>query len=209
MKKLLVVWLLLVGFGFSASGEYLADCLSGIHAQRNERWDEAILHYDVCIEYGDLSKKNLVNMHNRRGIVYERQGNYDRAIVDYNQALTIDPKYVQAYTNRGTVYSHKGDYDRAIADYNQALTINPQDAYTLTMRGDAYNKKKQYDQAIEDYNRALEFQEHAAIFHGRGKAYRNQKKYSQAIQDFKKALELSPNDTNVQKELDQVLLLNK
>ncbi len=209
MKTLLLVLVLLKGFWFLAAGEYLGDCLSGVHAQKDEHWNEAILHYDVCIEYGELSQENLVNMLNRRGMVYDRQGNHDRAIKDYNKALVLNPKYDKGYTNRGLAYFQKKKYDRAIKDYNKALVLNPKDAYTLTMRGDAYFQKKKYDRAIKDYNKALQFQEHYSIFYARGKAYQNKKKYTQAIQDFKKSLELNPKAVDVKNELDQVLLFKK
>ena len=38
----------------------------------------------------------------------------DRAIADFNAALTINPNYAEAYNNRGNAYADKGDYDRAI-----------------------------------------------------------------------------------------------
>jgi tetratricopeptide (TPR) repeat protein len=61
----------------------------------------------------------------QRGNELENQGEYDKAIADYNQALAINPKYAVAYTNRGVARYSKGDYDKAIADYTQALAINP------------------------------------------------------------------------------------
>ncbi len=35
-----------------------------------------------------------------RGIVYQRKGQYDQAISDYNKALEINPRYALAYYNR-------------------------------------------------------------------------------------------------------------
>jgi tetratricopeptide (TPR) repeat protein len=45
----------------------------------------------------------------------ERKAVYDRAIVDFTQAIRLDPNYAPAYANRGIVYYRKGDNDRAIA----------------------------------------------------------------------------------------------
>ncbi|MBW4430900.1 MAG: tetratricopeptide repeat protein [Pelatocladus maniniholoensis HA4357-MV3] len=50
---------------------------------------------------------------------------YQGAIADFNQALQMNPNYVEAWTNRGDVYLQMGDYQAALADYNQALSINP------------------------------------------------------------------------------------
>ena len=47
-----------------------------------------------------------------------QQKDYDRAIADFNTAIKLDPKNVQAYDNRGNAYADKGDRDRALADYD-------------------------------------------------------------------------------------------
>jgi len=97
--------------------------------------------------------------YNNRGEAYFRKGDYDRAIFDYDQALSIDPNYKTAYylyENRGTAYLMKGDYERAIADYHQALRINPNDANAYYNRGTAYFNKGDFEEAISDFNKALE-----------------------------------------------------
>jgi tetratricopeptide (TPR) repeat protein len=63
--------------------------------------------------------------YNNRGIAYNNQGDYDRAIADYTEAIRLDPKYAGAFSNRGTAYRNKGDNGRAIADYTEALRLNP------------------------------------------------------------------------------------
>jgi tetratricopeptide (TPR) repeat protein len=47
------------------------------------------------------------------------------AIADFDRAIQLNPKYVDAFNNRGFAYNTKGEYDRAIADYNQAIQLNP------------------------------------------------------------------------------------
>jgi tetratricopeptide (TPR) repeat protein len=44
-----------------------------------------------------------------------RQGDYARAIADYDEAIRLDPKNFGAYYRRGA-YANKGELDRAIAD---------------------------------------------------------------------------------------------
>jgi len=38
-------------------------------------------------------------------------GAYDRAIEDYDRAISLDPAYAEAYNNLGLVYHVKGLYD--------------------------------------------------------------------------------------------------
>ena len=91
----------------------------------------------------------------KRGNAYRAKGDNDRAILDYNQALSIDPNYVSVYNNRAVAYFNKGDYDSAIADYNQAIAIDPKHLYAYIGRSEAYGQKKDYGQAIADLNKAI------------------------------------------------------
>ena len=61
-----------------------------------------------------------------RGVAYHLKGDYDRAIIDFDQAISLDPKYASSYNGRGYAYTRKGEYDRAIADLDQAIRLNPQ-----------------------------------------------------------------------------------
>jgi tetratricopeptide (TPR) repeat protein len=92
--------------------------------------------------------------YNNRGIAYDKEGQYDQAILDYNKALEINPRYAEAYNNRGVIYRKKGQFDRALLDYNRALKINPRFAESYYGRGFCYYSQKQYDKSWEDVNKA-------------------------------------------------------
>ena len=80
--------------------------------------------------------------YSRRGVAYERRGDYDRAIADLNEAVRIDPKSVNALRVRGNYYRDQNDfehalenYNRAIEDFDQALALIPNSAHALFNRG--------------------------------------------------------------------------
>jgi lipoprotein NlpI len=50
----------------------------------------------------------------RRGNVYISEGQYDRAIGDYDQAIRLKPDIADAYNSRGVAYMVKDQFDRAI-----------------------------------------------------------------------------------------------
>jgi tetratricopeptide (TPR) repeat protein len=90
-----------------------------------------------------------------RGNALRDQGENDKAIAAFTEAIRLDPKDDSAYFNRGLAWRSKGEYDNAIMDYNQALTINPAFFQVYVNRGVAWSKKGEYDQALTDYNQAL------------------------------------------------------
>jgi len=90
-----------------------------------------------------------------RGIVYYKEGNYDKAIENFSAALEIEPYYLLALYSRGDAYAKKGEYDRAVADWTAVLMIEPNDLYALYSRAETYYKKGNYDRAIEDLEAVL------------------------------------------------------
>ena len=45
---------------------------------------------------------------------------WNEAIVEFNEAIEMNPGDANAYDNRGLAYYYKGQYDQAISDYDKA-----------------------------------------------------------------------------------------
>ncbi len=90
------------------------------------------------------SGKDLALAYNNRAIDYRRNGDYDRAIADYSEAIKLEPKNTAAYYNRGVAYQAKNDYVHAIADYTQAIALDPKNINAYNNRGSAYRHQGDY-----------------------------------------------------------------
>ncbi|WP_445247829.1 tetratricopeptide repeat protein [Microcoleus sp. OTE_8_concoct_300] len=137
--------------------KYLTLVTLGVSAYAADDWDNAIKQLTAALSVAKPNNAALdpTAIYFYRGNAYYKQKEYDRAIEDYNQALLLNPKDVDALYNRGNAYYNKGEYDRAIADYNQALLLNPKYAEALYNRGIAYELKGDKVKAIESYSQAL------------------------------------------------------
>ena len=119
-------------------------------------------------------------------------GNYDQAIIYYNQAISAG--YIDGgvtYNNLGTAYFYKGDYDQAIIYYNQAISagyING--GVTYNDLGTAYCYKGDYDQAIIYLNKAISagYINGGATYNNLGTAYFYKGDYDQAIIYYNQAI---------------------
>ncbi|MDM8532844.1 tetratricopeptide repeat protein [Anaerolineales bacterium HSG25] len=60
-----------------------------------------------------------------RGNAYIWMGQYQEAIIDFGQVLTIYPDFVAAYVNRGVARIELTDYTSALTDFSQAIELNP------------------------------------------------------------------------------------
>ena len=159
---------------------------------RNFIWkDEFTLWNDTAHK-----SPNKARPFNNRGHTYEKRGNLDQAISDYNRALEIDPNYSDAYLNRGNAYQKRGNLAQAIPDYNKIIEMNPNYFKAYNSRGVAYQKKGNLDAAISDYSKALELNsDFPDAYNNRANAYRNKGNFDGAILDCNKAIEIYPKYT--------------
>ena len=130
-------------------------------------------------------------IHNSRGSMYNKSGNYNQAIDDYNKAIAYKPDYTDAYNNRGNVYSKLSNYSQAIEDYNKTITFKPDYAEAYNNRGSAYHRLGKYNEAINDYCRAIQIKpDYATFYINRSIAYVELGKKNVALDDLKKAAQL-------------------
>ncbi len=102
-----------------------------------------------------LSPEFAEAYHNR-GLAHYHQGELDKAIEDYTEAIRINPEYANAYYNRGVAYDGKGELDNAIADYTEAIRLNPKNADAYQNRGVAYRDNGDQAKAEADFAKAEE-----------------------------------------------------
>ena len=131
------------------------------------------------------------------GNTYVNNGEYDKAIEQYNKALAIDPQRVNSLSNLGNAYVKKGEYDKAIEQYNKALAIDPQRVNTLSNLGNAYVNHGEYDKAIEQCNKALAIDpQWVNSLSNLGNAYVKKGEFDKAIEQYNKALAIDPQRVN-------------
>ncbi len=107
---------------------------------------------------------------NNRGIAYGRKGDNARAIVDYNEAIRLDPKNAGAFNNRCFARAVIGrELQQALDDCSESLRLNPNNANTLDSRGFAFLKLGRIDAALADYEASLSGSPtNARALYGRG-----------------------------------------
>jgi tetratricopeptide (TPR) repeat protein len=57
------------------------------------------------------------------GLVAESQGEFDRAISQYQEAAKLDPKLSLPWLRMGLIYTNQKQYDQAIAMWNQYIKV--------------------------------------------------------------------------------------
>ncbi|THD63238.1 MAG: tetratricopeptide repeat protein [Bradyrhizobium sp.] len=95
-------------------------------------------------------------LHYKRGQIYAMKHAYRLALQDFNAAIRLDPKDVEAYNNRCWTLAAIGDLQPALKDCNEALRLDPGRADALDSRGLVNLKLGKNAESIRDYSEALE-----------------------------------------------------
>ncbi|HEY6257226.1 MAG TPA: DnaJ domain-containing protein [Xanthobacteraceae bacterium] len=83
----------------------------------------------------DDPKSSGPQFYRERGMASYRNGDLDRALADFDQAILLDPSSENSYIDRSIVLYRKAEFDRAFADIAQARRIeNSRHASTVPAR---------------------------------------------------------------------------
>ena len=162
------------------------------------------------------------------GNVLKDQEKLEEAIKVYNQVLTINPDYAEAYLNMGNALADQEELEEAIESYKKALSIKPDYAEAYLNMGHALTEavyknalsinpayaraylntdnaltdQKKLEEAIESYKKALSIKpDNAETYNNMGVALQEQVKLDEAIKAYTKALSLEPDDESAQTKL--------
>jgi len=97
------------------------------------------------------------------GYAYLMMGNYDMSLKAYRRAVSIDEKYVSAWSNLGTVHltvfqkiKNPKSLQDALQSYRRALDLNPKHAPSLNGLGNVCRQEGDIDRAISYFEKALQ-----------------------------------------------------
>ncbi|UZE46784.1 tetratricopeptide repeat protein [Rhodopseudomonas sp. P2A-2r] len=165
-------------------------------AVTDEDWTSIALPIRGCtavIEAGQRMLGQLVAAYNNRGVAFRSNGEIDRAIEDYDQAIRLQPEYYVAVNNRGVAFMNKGELDRAIADFDRTIQLKPDYLAAFHNRAVALGRKDQFERSIADYDVLLKDDtKNVALFHERGSMKAKMGDQAGADADFRRAASAGP-----------------
>ncbi|MGA8300226.1 MAG: tetratricopeptide repeat protein, partial [Terriglobales bacterium] len=88
-------------------------------------------------------------------LAFEHRGEIDKAIEDYEKAITATPNHADSHYNLARLLAAKRNYDEAIRQYREAIRINPNDPDVHSNLGLALKNKGDLDSAEGEYRAAL------------------------------------------------------
>jgi predicted O-linked N-acetylglucosamine transferase (SPINDLY family) len=147
------------------------------------------------IETKKLIKKhpNVPTLLNILGFALHKQGHLSAAVINYEQAIFIDPKFVFAHNNLGNVFKDLGKFNEAISKYQDSIKLNPNYAEAYYNQGLVYKKLYRYNKSIESFQHALKIKpRYLDAYFDLGQALVSVGQFEEAIKNFQKVIDLKP-----------------
>ncbi|KAF9583288.1 TOM (translocase of outer membrane) complex component [Lunasporangiospora selenospora] len=160
--------------------------------------------YNKAIELNTTHMAKALNM---RGTFTFLMGDSKRALVDFDKAVELDPKYVQTYIKRGSVYMEQADAARTFQEFDTALSIDPTDPNIYYHRGQVYFITQDHENASKDYVKSIELEPTFVFSHIQyGVSQYKLGNIEHAMDTFKKALKEFPDSGEVNNYYGELLL---
>ncbi|MBN2454999.1 MAG: tetratricopeptide repeat protein [Sedimentisphaerales bacterium] len=102
-----------------------------------------------------VTKDNYL-MHNNYACSLGQMGLHKQALEHFEQALGINPRFLEAKRNMGIAFLMQGKVDKAIDCFGQVLAANKNQPEVYNDLATAYNLQGRYDLAIQHCKKALE-----------------------------------------------------
>lgn len=98
--------------------------------------------------------------HHLQGVFNFGLQKYDKAIENFQQAVTINPKFAPSYNLLGYSYRFHGDFDKSEQAFKKYIEQIPDDPNPYDSYAELLMKLGRYDESIANYEKALKKDSH-------------------------------------------------
>lgn len=105
------------------------------------------------------SDPNSAEAYNNRGLAYYNLNQFQKAIKDFDKAISINSEYAVAFNNRGNAYYSLGQFTQALTNFTESLKFNSKYANAHYNSGLAYLQLQNKTQSCREFNLACNFGE--------------------------------------------------
>ena len=133
--------------------------------------------------------------YNSRGVIYAEEGDYLKAIKDYDKALSLRRDYFDANLNKAVALKNISKFSEAIKYLETCIKLKPNDCKIYNNLGNIFNSLKKYDLARKNYTQAIKLNPNfAEAYSNRGELLQLFfDEFEDAIQDYNIALKIDKN----------------
>ncbi len=157
--------------------------------------EKAVFILSGFLKKGELSFSDRLRALHSRGDAFNKIGQFQKAMDDYDQIIELNPDSPASYFPRSLAYYRRGMFRQAIKDFSQIIQLDPDHFYAYLYRSEAFFWEGNFALAIEDYDHLLRLNpDDVSIFFHRGIAHFCCGNFESAEGDFEACLKIDPQD---------------
>ena len=123
---------------------------------RFRRDEESRKDAELWLARSDALNADSPTVRMAAGLLHTIEGDYAKALADYQRAAEIEPENAKALVGSGFAYEMQGMLDKAMTDYRLAISRDPKYYKPYEYLGALYFSRGQYEQAEELYKKDIE-----------------------------------------------------
>ncbi len=144
--------------------------------------------------------------HMDRAVDLMKNGEYEAAVPEWNQALELAPREWRAHNSLGVALMETGKVDEAIGHYHEALALNPEYAEAHNNLGEASARKGDVKEAIAQFEKATVSDPSYAVAHANlGRVLVRAGRADEALVHMSRVVELTPDAAEAHRNLGHAL----
>ena len=156
-------------------------------------WKNSRSLFEHAISVNNSKAPSFVIVHNNLGHAIASDGQYEEAVMRYQQAIKINPHFAAAHNNLGVTLNELNRYDEAIKSFQQAIKIKSDYAEAHNNLANGLRQKGEVKQAIIYYDKAVRLKgDYAEPHFNLGVLLSQQGRDEEAVKQYRRALQIKP-----------------
>ncbi|ELR97054.1 tetratricopeptide repeat protein [Gloeocapsa sp. PCC 73106] len=187
----------------------LADTIAqqlGLEGSNPEQVVTALVNQ--MIELQNKTQSNNSHSENtwlEKGLEQVNQGDLAGAIASWDQAIAINPNFVQAWYNRGGALGSMGRLEEAKTSFERVVELAPSDYVAWNSLGSTLYKLELWEKAIAAWDQVIALKsDYYQAWYNRACALEHLGRLPESLDSYQKAIDIKPDFSLAQSRLNQL-----
>ena len=117
-----------------------------------QKYGQALNEFEAALRF---PSPKVAQIHNAIGKIYARKGMYQKALEEFNKALSLRGDLVESYYDAGLTYFYLNDFENAQELFQKAISLNEKYPWSYYGLGLVYEKRGNKQLSLQMFEKAL------------------------------------------------------